>query len=168
MGSDPITVDAGTLLYPDVVLVRGRLAHNYLERKFLERPELFVAAWLREDPRRVAELKSDLAYFVRGFQEAYDPGSFVLGLPLLRQLNASLRARLLAAVREQYDTRFQVNHRLGKLQSATDAFLESFDNWYDQVTRSQESAMTWTQVVTAAQTLHDVLADPELRCRWIP
>lgn len=168
MASDAAIDDGGTLLYPRAVVARDRLSHNYLERKFLERPESVVAAWFREDPRRVEEMKGDLATFVDGFEEAYDPGAFVLGLPSLRQLGEGLRVRLLAAVREPYESRFRVKERLRRLRRAADAFRKRFGRWHDLMTRGEESGKAWARLEAAAHRLHDLLADPELQGRWIP
>ena len=164
-------MDISDLLRSRPTMIRGELAHSYLENRLLRVSEGTAAAMLREDPQMVAEMQAMLAEMEETFVDGYDPSAFVAGLSSLRQLEAGLRQRLFDAVRREYAARFRPEERLAALQRAGGAFLESVDAWHGHVTRSgvgQELSALWSDLRERARELLALLRDPALRTRWIP
>jgi len=102
---------------------------------------------------------------------SYDPGVFVLELPLLQVLDHGLRDRLLAAVRREYRERFCPETRLDELRRSAAAFLKALRAWHRQVTAAgvhAESVPLWEALREKATALREFLEDSELSTRWIP
>lgn len=152
-------------------MARGEISHSFLENTFLRWSETTVAATLTEKPDLVDQLRSKLDAFEETFVDGYHPGPLLDGLVTLVGLNDGLRQRLKSAVESEFAAKFRPEERLGLVTQSSSAFLGALDAWRANVAErgvGPESAPLWVALRQAAIALRAVLADSELRMRWIP
>ncbi len=159
------------LLHSRPAIACGTLAHKYLKNKLLALAESTAVALFLEQPNMLDEMKEMLREIESDFTDGYDPGHFVVDLPLLQSLDSGLRDRLLAALRREYDERFHPEKRLDELRLLSAAFVNILNAWFRQVAVagvSAESAPLWEGLQEKTIALREFLEDRELCTRWIP
>lgn len=130
-----------------------------------------MAELLREEPNIVGEIHDILVELQDAFLESYEPTTFIAQLPSLRLLDADVRRRLVAAIREDYAVRFRPNTRHEDLSRSATRLMQALVAWHRWVTQhdvGKESASLWSALRARATELRDLLSDPFLRTRWIP